>query len=168
MRDPRVIGALLALVQPNDKPACLSCNVAAKFLRLMSIVLDVSGESGSPVKMELYSVMSKYVTKIAEGLLFLLKLSKDACLDMREQVLCLELSRFVSTMMIAVPGILTGPGMDKVNHLEVYRDLVKDPGGGGRLKERWNPLLFCGDADDDDDDNDVNEEEEDDAANDEE
>ncbi|CAJ1351610.1 unnamed protein product, partial [Effrenium voratum] len=103
LRRPECLAKLLALVA--GLPA-LSCHVAAKFLRVMSSALSLSDDGDAdPPKLEHFSMVAMYIQRLAESLLFLLKLSKDQRLEPKEEVLSVEIARFVGTMAAAAPRL---------------------------------------------------------------
>lgn len=124
LRLPDTVQKLLALV--TGAPF-LSCNLAAKFLRVMSLVLDTSKDASvkgedeklEPPSFSVLGVMSEYVQRIAENLLPLLKMTKDSRLDHREQTLCVELARCSSVILLAVPSLT--PTMENMKPTESLR-----------------------------------------------
>eukprot|EP00931_Biecheleriopsis_adriatica_P073141 TRINITY_DN47486_c0_g1_i1.p1 TRINITY_DN47486_c0_g1~~TRINITY_DN47486_c0_g1_i1.p1 ORF type:complete len:1808 (+),score=359.26 TRINITY_DN47486_c0_g1_i1:717-5426(+) len=150
LRHPASIAKMLALV--NGLPS-LACNIAAKFLRLMTLTLTISAEDeeiGFP-KLEHYSVVMLYVQRLAESVLYLLKLTKDQRLALKEEVLSVEIARFMSALVNAVPWLaswtdqvatqrfcveqcldwLIPPVTIRVLVAMVLYDLQVDGGGGG-------------------------------------
>eukprot|EP00929_Paragymnodinium_shiwhaense_P058630 TRINITY_DN29370_c1_g1_i2.p1 TRINITY_DN29370_c1_g1~~TRINITY_DN29370_c1_g1_i2.p1 ORF type:complete len:2068 (+),score=611.52 TRINITY_DN29370_c1_g1_i2:450-6206(+) len=93
---------LLALMEDTS---LLACHTAAKYLRVMALALDLreAGVNLKAPKLEMIAVLSEYTRKIAEGLLASLRLSRDSGLGEREQVLCVEMARFFSTILGAMP-----------------------------------------------------------------
>eukprot|EP00928_Gymnodinium_smaydae_P067752 TRINITY_DN5075_c2_g1_i1.p1 TRINITY_DN5075_c2_g1~~TRINITY_DN5075_c2_g1_i1.p1 ORF type:complete len:1545 (-),score=431.35 TRINITY_DN5075_c2_g1_i1:77-4177(-) len=102
LRDPKVVMQLLALVE-DVPPLC--CQVAAKFLRVMAHVLDLSTFSmeNAPFPLEILYVLSMYCTGLAEHCLGALRLARDSVLSLREQTLCMELSRLQTVLISTAP-----------------------------------------------------------------
>lgn len=104
LRQPERLAKLIALI--SGLPA-LSCHVAAKFLRVMSHALAIGADDGdlpSPT-LEHFSMVAMFIQRLAESLLFLLKLTKDQRLDHKEEVLSVEIARFVGSMAQTAPRL---------------------------------------------------------------
>lgn len=131
LRQSRCPMMLLALME--DVPP-LQCHTAAKFLHVMSLVIDVNagrtsenggkdatskgGTNDEHATLELLDVLSQYIRGLAVDLLHSLRQSRDASLGEAEQVLCTEVARFLSVMIAAVPHY------DFSDKPEVQRDAV--------------------------------------------
>lgn len=103
LRKPKTLMKLLVLVE--SCPSCLSCSVAAKFLRIASLALDQDANvlvRHAQPELEIYKVVSMYVQTIAGDMLHLLRSTKDKMLDAQEQELCYEMTDFMGTAMRAV------------------------------------------------------------------
>lgn len=102
LRDPRVVKQLLSVIEDLH---CLPCHIAAKFLRVMSIVLDarLQPRALDQPRLELYSLLAMYVGRITELLVPIIKLAKDKKLDPREETLCAELAHFAAVVVEGVP-----------------------------------------------------------------
>jgi len=104
LRQPERLAKLIALI--SGLPA-LSCHVAAKFLRVMSHALTIGADDGDIAlpTLEHFSMVAMFIQRLAESLLFLLKLTKDQRLDHKEEVLSVEIARFVGSMAQTAPRL---------------------------------------------------------------
>lgn len=86
---------------------CLSCNVAAKFLRVMSHVLALPPKNThEPVtRLLLYDMMSAYIERFCQPALQLLKQTKDVAISTQEQILFTEITRLINIVVNNVPYI---------------------------------------------------------------
>lgn len=133
----------------------LNCNVAAKFLTVMKLVLDTGTSVRYAPPLEILSLISKYIQRIAEGLLNLLKLTKDRKLDTRETTLCVSVASFMTVAIHAVcVSVRTPVGCEEVRRETISKcidrlapsvivrlliamviyDLQMDLGGGERSR----------------------------------
>merc|ERR1719160_208266 len=113
LNDPAVVRKFLAVLALVP---CLTCNVAAKFMRVMSQALTLSPKSqndpdivekGKREKRQLlvYDMLSVYVERLCQPTLQLLKQTKDVAITQQQQRLLTEMSRLMSVICNNVPYI---------------------------------------------------------------
>jgi len=103
LRRPYNIGQLLALL---DMAHPLSCNVAAKFFRLMSATLDVgvfNAKTLESSRYEGYCSLCSYAGRLSSMILDRLRQTADKRLTFSEQALCAELLRLLVTVARVLP-----------------------------------------------------------------
>jgi hypothetical protein len=104
LEDTEIIRKFLALLRIVP---VLSCNVAAKFLRVMShvLVLPPKNTHEPASRLLLYDMMSVYVESMCQPALQRLKQTRDMAISTQEQTLFTEMTRLINVIVNNVPYI---------------------------------------------------------------